>query len=234
MGAEALKTNTAVTTLDLHGNSIGDAGAAAIAEALKTNTAVASLSLGQNNIGDTGVAAIAEALKTNTAVTYLYLYANNRIGAETYKLTQRSVQMATYKNAQITELEAEVASAGLSRYLTITNDDFINLAEVAAFDASGNQLTPVHASMNNEYGHDHGANKCIDGIAGRDPWYFGWSGFGWSGNNMCHSQPSDASGLQWLRLDFGSLVRVASVVVTNRVDGFHGRIDGAQIQLSVA
>ena len=51
---------------------------------------------------------------------------------------------------------------------------------------------------------------------------------------MCHSQPSDASGLQWLRLDFGSLVRVASVLVTNRVDGFHGRIDGAQIQLSVA
>merc|ERR1712021_155723 len=112
--------------------------------------------------------------------------------------TQRSVQMATYKNAKITELEAKLASAGLSRYLTITNDDFINLAEVAAFDASGNQLTPVHASMNNEYGHGHGANKCIDGIDGRVPWYF----FGWGGmrsdNNMCHSQPSDASGLQWL------------------------------------
>merc|ERR1712194_46428 len=105
----------------------------------------------------------------------------------------------------------------------ITNDDFINLAEVAAFDASGNQLTPVHASMNNEYGHGHGANKCIDGINSRGPGYF----IGWSGDNMCHSQPSDASGSQWLRLDFGSLVRVASVVVTNRVDG-------AQVQLSVA
>ena len=66
--------------------------------------------------------------------------------------------------------------------------------------------------------HGFGAAKCIDGIA----------------NNMCHSRPSDASGLQWLRLDFGSLVRVASVVVTNRVNGFHGRINGAQIQLSVA
>merc|ERR1711935_67726 len=234
--AEALKTNTAVTYLDLYANSVGDAGAAAIAEALKTNTAVTSLNLGGNNIGDVGAVAVAEALKTNTAVTSLTLHGNS-IGAE----IDRSIQIGTYKNAKImdrnakiTELEAERASAGLSRYLTITNDDFINLAEVAAFDASGNQLTPVHASMNNEYGHDHGANKCIDGIAGRDPWYFGWSGFGWSGNNMCHSQPSDASGLQWLRLDFGSLVRVASVVVTNRVDGFHGRIDGAQIQLSVA
>merc|ERR1711935_548948 len=42
------------------------------------------------------------------------------------------------KDAKITELEAKLASAGLSRglsrYLTITNDDFINLAEVAAFD----------------------------------------------------------------------------------------------------
>merc|ERR1712194_571380 len=92
------------------------------------------------------------------------------------------------KNAKITELEAKLASAGFSRYLTITNDDFINLAEVAAFDASGKQLTPVHASMNKEWHtlfsnwHGFGAAKCIDGIA----------------NNMCHSRPSDASGLQWL------------------------------------
>merc|ERR1711935_1238093 len=236
----------AVTTWDLHGNRIGDAGAAAIAEALKTNTAVTFLGLKNNNIGDAGAAAIAEALETNTAVTSLSLDGNS-IGAgitafvqtilsARVKITDRDAKITELeqsnldKDAKITELEAELVSAGLSRYLTITNDDFINLAEVAAFDASGNQLTPVHASMNNEYGHGHGANKCIDGINSRGPGYF----IGWSGDNMCHSQPSDASGSQWLRLDFGSLVRVASVVVTNRVDGFHGRIDGAQVQLSVA
>merc|ERR1711935_323281 len=175
-----------VTSLSLRGNSIGDAGAAAIAEALKTNTAVTFLRLDYNSIGDAGAAAIAEALTTNTAVTSLNLN-SNRIGdagaVEIADLKQSNLD----KDAKITELAAELASAGLSRYLTITNDDFINLAEVAAFDASGNQLTPVHASMNNEYGHDHGANKCIAGINSRGPGSF----IGWSGDNMCHSQPSD-------------------------------------------
>merc|ERR1712110_1160271 len=78
---------TAVTYLNLAGNSIGDAGAAAIAEALKTNTVVTTLFLGVNRIGDAGAAAIAEALKTNTAVTTLYL-SGNSIGAEIDRFVQ--------------------------------------------------------------------------------------------------------------------------------------------------
>merc|ERR1712086_814085 len=60
--------------------------------------------------------------------------------------------------------------------------------------------------MNNEYRHDPGVSKCIEGIAD-------------SANNVCHLRPSDTSGLQWLRLDFGYLVRVASVVVTTESTG---------------
>ena len=57
-------------------NAIGDSGATAIAEALNSNTALTTLHLRGNDIGDSGAAAIAEALKSNTALTTLDLSYN--------------------------------------------------------------------------------------------------------------------------------------------------------------
>ena len=74
--AGALKTNTALTTLNLLENNIGHEGAA-LAGALKTNTALTTLNLLENNIGHEGAAALAGALKTNAALTTLILSWNN-------------------------------------------------------------------------------------------------------------------------------------------------------------
>ena len=79
--AEALKTNGALTTLDLMGNSIGDEGARALAEALKTNGALTTLNLQGNSIGTEGARALAEALKTNGALTELDLRQNSIPGS---------------------------------------------------------------------------------------------------------------------------------------------------------
>jgi Ran GTPase-activating protein (RanGAP) involved in mRNA processing and transport len=55
--------------LDLSYNSIGDDGAKALAEALKTNSTLTTLDLQNNSIGPDGAKALAEALKTNSTVT---------------------------------------------------------------------------------------------------------------------------------------------------------------------
>jgi Ran GTPase-activating protein (RanGAP) involved in mRNA processing and transport len=55
--------------LDLQRNSIGSDGAKALAEALKTNSILTTLHLSFNSIGDNGAKALAEALKTNSTLT---------------------------------------------------------------------------------------------------------------------------------------------------------------------
>tara|TARA_B110001469_G_C9628357_1_gene313916 strand:+ start:924 stop:2066 length:1143 start_codon:yes stop_codon:yes gene_type:complete len=73
--AEALKTNRMVKELSLNENSIGDVGAAALGEALLVNPVISVMSLAGNpSIGDKGAAAIAEALKTNTVLQQLHLF----------------------------------------------------------------------------------------------------------------------------------------------------------------
>jgi hypothetical protein len=74
--AEALKSNTSLTYLDLSKNEISDAGATSIAEALKSNTSLTNLDLSGNQISDAGAIPIAEALKSNTSLTNLDLNDN--------------------------------------------------------------------------------------------------------------------------------------------------------------
>ncbi|KAG0358602.1 hypothetical protein BGZ54_010353 [Gamsiella multidivaricata] len=69
--AEALKTNSTLTTLNLESNSIGDNGALALSEALKTNSTLTSLDLQYNSIRENGALALSEALKTNSTLTTL-------------------------------------------------------------------------------------------------------------------------------------------------------------------
>ena len=61
--------------LNLGGNGIDNAGAAALAEALRHNTAVKIVKLGHNVIGDAGATALASSLKHNTAVETLFVHA---------------------------------------------------------------------------------------------------------------------------------------------------------------
>ncbi|KAG0293597.1 hypothetical protein BGZ98_002110, partial [Dissophora globulifera] len=56
--AEALKTNSTLTKLDLWDNSIRDNGAQALSEALKINSTLTTLNLRNNSIGDNGAQAL--------------------------------------------------------------------------------------------------------------------------------------------------------------------------------
>ncbi|KAF9995863.1 hypothetical protein BGZ79_010409, partial [Entomortierella chlamydospora] len=61
----SLKTNTALTNLNLWTSSIGNEGALALSEALKTNTILTILDLRSNSIENEGAHTLSEALKTN-------------------------------------------------------------------------------------------------------------------------------------------------------------------------
>ncbi|KAF9309416.1 hypothetical protein BG003_009787 [Podila horticola] len=80
---KAVKTNSTLTTLDLHNNSIGDNGSLALAEALKINSTLATLDLGESSIDDDGTLALFrdtlfEALKTNLTLAALNLQNNSQ------------------------------------------------------------------------------------------------------------------------------------------------------------
>ncbi|ORZ28524.1 hypothetical protein BCR41DRAFT_391991 [Lobosporangium transversale] len=75
--SEALKTNITLAILDLSDNSIGDKGALSLSEALKVNSSLTSLTLGSNSIGDKGALALSEALKVNSSLMTLNLSYNS-------------------------------------------------------------------------------------------------------------------------------------------------------------
>ncbi|KAG0028441.1 hypothetical protein BGZ82_008428 [Podila clonocystis] len=70
--SEKLKTNSALTTLDLRVNSIGDNGAQALSEVLKTILTLTTF----KSIGDNGAQALSEALKSNSTLITLELQNN--------------------------------------------------------------------------------------------------------------------------------------------------------------
>ncbi|KAF9536772.1 hypothetical protein EC957_009735, partial [Mortierella hygrophila] len=105
--ADALKTNSTLTTLDLRGNSIGSDGAKALAEALKTNSILTTLDLGGNSIGSDGAKALAEALKTNSTLTTLNLWYNS-IGSDEAKALAEALKT----NSTLTTLNLERNSIG--------------------------------------------------------------------------------------------------------------------------
>ncbi|KAG0345399.1 hypothetical protein BG005_001315, partial [Podila minutissima] len=100
--AEALKTNSTLTTLGLRNNSIGENGTRALAEALKTNSTLTTLGLRNNSIGENGTRALAEALKTNSTLTTLGLR-NNSIGEN----GTQALAEALRTNSTLTTLDLE-------------------------------------------------------------------------------------------------------------------------------
>ncbi|KAG0253244.1 hypothetical protein BGZ95_006382, partial [Linnemannia exigua] len=75
--SEALKTNSTLITLHLGNNMIGDNGAQSLSMALKINSTLATLDLKGNSIRDVGAKALSEALKTNSTLTTLDLKGNS-------------------------------------------------------------------------------------------------------------------------------------------------------------
>ncbi|CAE7643758.1 NLRC3 [Symbiodinium necroappetens] len=99
--AEALKTNSTLTSINLEGNRIDEDGGKAIGEALKSNSTLASINLGFCNIGE-GAQAICEALKTNSTLTSINLE-RNHIGNEGGK----AIGKALKTNSTLTSINLE-------------------------------------------------------------------------------------------------------------------------------
>jgi len=74
--ANALETNSTLTTLYLSENKFGDKGVEALAKALEKNSTLTTLDLSDCNIGDEGAKALAEALKKNSTLQRLFLSDN--------------------------------------------------------------------------------------------------------------------------------------------------------------
>lgn len=104
------------------------------------------------------------------------------------------------------------------RYLRIGSDRTINLVEVEAFGPGGEPLVPAGIQMSSTYDSDRPSENCIDGVkeSGRD--------------NICHSGSDDPD--PWLRVDYGTKVTIAKIIVTNRLDCCEDRIVGAIISVT--
>ena len=76
---DALKANPGVTSLHLAANKIAEAGAGELAASMKANICLSALEMRDNEIGDVGAVFFSEALKGNATLTTLGMK-NNRIG----------------------------------------------------------------------------------------------------------------------------------------------------------
>ncbi|KAG0344009.1 hypothetical protein BG005_002083, partial [Podila minutissima] len=130
--SEIIKINSALTTLDLRTNSIGDSGAQALSEALKTNSTLISLYLYYNSIGDNGAQALAEALKINSNLTTLNLDSNS-IGDN----GAQALAEALKTNATLTTLSLESNSVW-----------FKGLLSFSEATKSNSTLTILHLTSN--------------------------------------------------------------------------------------
>ncbi|KAM7433100.1 hypothetical protein ABFA07_016615 [Porites harrisoni] len=137
--AAVLEANTTLTTLDLHGNNIGPAGAESLATALEANTTLTNLNLFGNNIGPAGAESLATALKTNTTLTNLYLSVNDigPAGAEslaTALKTNTTLKTLYLHGSNIGPAGAESLATALKTNTTLTN-----------LDLHGNNIGPAGA-----------------------------------------------------------------------------------------
>ncbi|MEE6497280.1 hypothetical protein FKM82_002691 [Ascaphus truei] len=74
--AEALITNSSLTTLDLQSNSISNQGLSSLTRGLSCNRGLKHLNLRENSVSIEGARALAEALRRNRTLTHLDLTAN--------------------------------------------------------------------------------------------------------------------------------------------------------------
>ena len=79
--SQALRSNTAVRSINLSHNSIGDRGAAYLAAFLRQNVSVTQLDLSSNSIGNRGARALCDSLAVNRALQVVNL-SNNAMGID--------------------------------------------------------------------------------------------------------------------------------------------------------
>ena len=90
-----------LTSLEIGGNALGDAGAAAVADGLRRNARLRRLGLERTGIGATGAAALADALAVNTALRALGL-AHNRCGASGVAALAGALRLTAARSASST------------------------------------------------------------------------------------------------------------------------------------
>jgi hypothetical protein len=73
---EAIKENSTLHMIELHGNNIGDEGAKWIAEGIEKNSALQKIDLSNNSIGDEGAKWIAQGIEKNSSLKAIDLSRN--------------------------------------------------------------------------------------------------------------------------------------------------------------
>ena len=152
--ARALKVNTALLSLDLNGNKIGDKGAMELAKALRANSTLESLDLRYNGIRDRGAAALANSIKENdaTALTDLMLDGNSLGDDGTYAIfdslrrnntIQKITLPLTNMGRPYSRRTSRVISQALSENTSVTELDltFNNMEDGAAEEISKGMMT---------------------------------------------------------------------------------------------
>eukprot|EP00727_Mastigamoeba_balamuthi_P002505 m51a1_g12251 putative nod3 protein (713) ;mRNA; r:154245-157031 len=132
--AAALRSNTAVTSLNLSWNAIGDPGTAIVADILRENTTLTSLNLSYNGIGDKGARVLAEALGTSTTLKTLSL-AGNAIGDE----GARQVAQALAEGAAVADLNLSMNGISYDGARALV-EALQGRTSVTALDLSGNAI----------------------------------------------------------------------------------------------
>ena len=141
-GLRRLRANDG-TALDLRSNTIGDAGAAAVAEALKRNNTLTKLDLGSNTIGEAGAAAVAEARKRNNTLTTLNLGGNTRIGDAGFAALAQALQ----GNTALTTLDLECVSALRSPSLRLNHSGVLSLGAACSAPLCPSSLSPIPSAL---------------------------------------------------------------------------------------
>lgn len=139
---EALTNNSAIASLLLGTNGIGDLGAKDVARLIQSNNNLEIIYLGCNAISTTGIAALAEALSDNQSVTGLWLKRNPIGVVGAYYLAEmlrhnRSIRTLDLVNTQI----GAEGLAAILEVLTYTN------RTVERLYLGGNQIQPSDASL---------------------------------------------------------------------------------------
>lgn len=75
--SRALRANTALRSLQISRNALGDTGMASLADGLKYNGTLETLSANMCGVGNTGFAQLLEALRSNAVLTTIKLCYNN-------------------------------------------------------------------------------------------------------------------------------------------------------------